>query len=573
MTDVDGVGWARPRRLVHLAGARIAPSRPFDGRQPRPSWRRAGSSLPAERRRPLFGTRRDVLHCSGILQLSRREARRRRRTLPMALGHRLSWRLILVDRADHRAERSMLGDPADGAAGRRNARCSTSTQAQLAEPGHRRAERSRVRWRHHRRAFVGRSGRADALRRAEAAGHPRTPSRSLPTARRPDPERHRRRRPPPDSASGGTYNRDDDRDAAGATRIERDSMGEMEVPADALYGASTQRAVLNFPISGERMPRRFLRALALIKLAAAETNAELGLLDPDLAAAIAAAAREVADGGHDDQFPIDIYQTGSGTSTNTNMNEVVAHLASARLGGRRGPPERRRQPLPELERRDPDGAPARRPRWRSRRSCCRRSSGSTPRSSPRSRSSGRSSRPAGPTSRTRRRSGSARSSAATPGRSRSRSAARGPPRPSCWRCPLGGTAVGTGINAHPEYAFRACARLSALTGLTVRETANHFHAQATLDAADRRPRRDPDDRAQPLEDRLGRAADGDGSARRARRARAAGDPAGLEHHARQGEPGHRREPDDGRRRGSSATTRRSRSRRPAACSSSTSCCR
>ena len=117
-----------------------------------------------------------------------------------------------------------------------------------------------------------------------------------------------------------------------ATRTERDSMGEMEVPADALYGASTQRAVLNFPISGQRFPRRFIQALALIKLAAAETNAELGLLEPDVAAAIAAAAREVADGAHDDQFPIDIYQTGSGTSTNTNMNEVVAHLAAARLG-------------------------------------------------------------------------------------------------------------------------------------------------------------------------------------------------------------------------------------------------
>ena len=81
-----------------------------------------------------------------------------------------------------------------------------------------------------------------------------------------------------------------------ATRIERDSMGEMEVPADALYGASTQRAVLNFPISGTPMPRRFLRALALVKLAAAETNRDLGLLDAPKAEAIAAAAREVADG-------------------------------------------------------------------------------------------------------------------------------------------------------------------------------------------------------------------------------------------------------------------------------------
>ena len=117
-----------------------------------------------------------------------------------------------------------------------------------------------------------------------------------------------------------------------ATRVVRDSMGEVAVPADALYGASTQRAVLNFPISGQRFPRPFIRALALIKEAAAETNAELGLLDADLAEAIATAAAVVADGRHDDQFPIDVYQTGSGTSTNTNMNEVVAHLAAERLG-------------------------------------------------------------------------------------------------------------------------------------------------------------------------------------------------------------------------------------------------
>ena len=122
---------------------------------------------------------------------------------------------------------------------------------------------------------------------------------------------------------------------SGATRVERDSMGEMEVPAGALYGASTQRAVLNFPISGQPLPRRFIRALALIKQAAAEANSELGLLDADVADAIAAAAAEVADGRHDAHFPIDVYQTGSGTSTNTNMNEVVATLATRRLGGDR----------------------------------------------------------------------------------------------------------------------------------------------------------------------------------------------------------------------------------------------
>src|SRR3981081_838647 len=119
-----------------------------------------------------------------------------------------------------------------------------------------------------------------------------------------------------------------------ATRVERDSMGEGEVPADALYGASTQRAVINFPISGQRFPRRFIRAQALIKRAAAEVNAELCVLDAARAEAIAAAAQEVADGLYDDQFPIDVYQTGSGTSTNTNFNEVIARLAGQRLGAR-----------------------------------------------------------------------------------------------------------------------------------------------------------------------------------------------------------------------------------------------
>ncbi|MDO8612592.1 MAG: lyase family protein, partial [Dehalococcoidia bacterium] len=99
------------------------------------------------------------------------------------------------------------------------------------------------------------------------------------------------------------------------TRSERDSMGPMEVPADAYYGASTQRAVLNFPVSGLRFNRGFIRVLGLIKMAAAVVNAELGLLDPKLAEAVQRAAREVADGKLDEQFVVDIFQTGSGTST------------------------------------------------------------------------------------------------------------------------------------------------------------------------------------------------------------------------------------------------------------------
>jgi fumarate hydratase class II len=114
-------------------------------------------------------------------------------------------------------------------------------------------------------------------------------------------------------------------------RIERDTMGEVRVPADALYRAQTQRAVENFPISGARLERQHIRALAQIKAAAAEVNAELGVLDRKIADAIIAAATEVADGAHDDQFPVDVFQTGSGTSSNMNMNEVIATLAATRL--------------------------------------------------------------------------------------------------------------------------------------------------------------------------------------------------------------------------------------------------
>lgn len=115
-------------------------------------------------------------------------------------------------------------------------------------------------------------------------------------------------------------------------RKEHDSMGELQVPADALYGAQTQRAVENFPISGLRMPRGFIRALGLIKACAARTNAALGLLDQSIADAIYTAALAVAQGDYDDHFPIDVFQTGSGTSSNMNVNEVIAHLASAASG-------------------------------------------------------------------------------------------------------------------------------------------------------------------------------------------------------------------------------------------------
>ncbi len=116
------------------------------------------------------------------------------------------------------------------------------------------------------------------------------------------------------------------------SRTERDSLGELKVPADAMWGAQTQRAVENFPISGRKLPPRFIASLALVKQAAAKANLRLKLLDPAIARAIDAAAGEIAGGRYLEQFPIDVFQTGSGTSTNMNANEVIAHLASARLG-------------------------------------------------------------------------------------------------------------------------------------------------------------------------------------------------------------------------------------------------
>jgi fumarate hydratase class II len=275
----------------------------------------------------------------------------------------------------------------------------------------------------------------------------------------------------------------DTTDPTGATRIERDSMGEMTVPADARYGASTQRAVNNFPISGQPLPPRFLHALALVKQAAAETNGSLGLLEHDVAEAIAAAAAEVATGAYDDQFPIDIYQTGSGTSTNTNMNEVVAHLAADRLGD-----GRRVHPNDDVNR-------------------CQSSNDTIPTALHLSAAIAIEEALAPALERLHAaleakavelwpvvKTGRTHLQDATPIRlgqefrgyagqieesiRRVRAA-----QDELLAVALGGTAVGTGINAHPAFAPATCARLAELTGLAVHETRNHFHAQATLDAA------------------------------------------------------------------------------------------
>ncbi len=264
-------------------------------------------------------------------------------------------------------------------------------------------------------------------------------------------------------------------------RTEKDSLGEMRVPADALWGAQTQRAVENFPISDLRFPRGFIAALGRIKRAAAETNVELGLLDAERAAAIVQAAEEVVEGRHDRHFVLDIFQTGSGTSTNMNANEVIAHRAAEILGG-----DAKVHPNDHVN-------------------------------------AGQSSNDVIPTAmqvaarvaihdelipalETLRASLEARAEAfddvvksgrthlmdATPvrlgqefggyaaqirfGIRRLREADA-----DLAELPLGGTAVGTGINTHPDFARRAIERLSAQTGLEFREAEDHFERQGTRD--------------------------------------------------------------------------------------------
>ena len=269
------------------------------------------------------------------------------------------------------------------------------------------------------------------------------------------------------------------------TRTERDSMGEMEVPAGAYYGASTQRAVLNFPISGLRFPRPFIRALGLIKWASARTNAQLGLLDSKLADAIERAAREVADGKLDGEFVVDVFQTGSGTSTNMNANEVIANRATELLGGELGSKlvhpndhvnlgqssndvipaaihlaaleEIERRLLPALETLRGELDAKSREFWDVIKTGRTHLQDATP-----VRLGQEFLGYAGQVERGTRRLRRAQEEFS--------------------EVALGGTAVGTGVNTHPEFARRVCALLSQETGLSVRETENHFQAQSTLDA-------------------------------------------------------------------------------------------
>ena len=269
-------------------------------------------------------------------------------------------------------------------------------------------------------------------------------------------------------------------------RIERDSMGEVSVPSTAYYGASTERARQNFPISNLRLPRRFIRALAQLKGAAALVNAELGLLETRLANPIQQAAEDVEEGKFDKDFVVDVFQTGSGTSTNTNANEVIANRANEILG----------QPLGSRQPVHPNDHV----------NLCQSSNDVIPSAMQLAAlvaiheelvpaltylkdALDQKARELMPIIKT----GRTHLQDATPIRlgqeflgyagqversvERVRRAAE-----ELADLPLGGTAVGTGINAHPEFAQRVCAHLTRRAGIPVKETDNHFQAQATLDA-------------------------------------------------------------------------------------------
>lgn len=264
-------------------------------------------------------------------------------------------------------------------------------------------------------------------------------------------------------------------------RVEHDSMGDLHVPADALYGAQTQRAVQNFPISGLRMPRSFIRALGLIKRVCAETNQELGLLEADVCEAIVAAAEGVAASRYDDQFPVDVFQTGSGTSTNMNANEVIARLASERLGA----PVHANDQV-NMGQSSNDVIPT-----AVRVSACWEIDERllpalellTQTIEARAKSLAHVVK-----------SGRTHLMDAMPvrldqelgGWAAQIRAAREGVRSSMERLmalPLGGTAVGTGVNAHPEFGSRAVARLRALTEIPFEPADNYFAALGSQDAA------------------------------------------------------------------------------------------
>lgn len=270
-------------------------------------------------------------------------------------------------------------------------------------------------------------------------------------------------------------------------REEKDTMGVVRVPVDAFYGAQTQRAVENFPISDLRLPPSFIHALALVKRFAAEVNRDLGLLDPERADAIEKAAAETAGGKYDDQFVIDVFQTGSGTSTNMNMNEVVAARANEILTGNRGG----RSPVHpndhvNLGQSSNDVIPSTihiaalmriendlRPALEALRRALSEKAGAFSDV----RKIGRTHlQDAVPMTLGNEFSGYARQIELALDRLSDL-------RKRLGELALGGTAVGSGINTHPEFAENVIKKLSAHLKLPFREASNHFQAQASQDTA------------------------------------------------------------------------------------------
>ena len=269
-------------------------------------------------------------------------------------------------------------------------------------------------------------------------------------------------------------------------RIEKDSMGEMEVPIDALYGASTMRAVLNFPISDLKFSREFIRALGLIKQSAAKANMDLGFLDIEIGKAIVEAAEEVIEGKLDQHFVLDIFQTGSGTSTNTNANEVIANRASQLMGGELGSRLVHPNDNVNLGQSSNDVIPT----AIHVSSLIAIKEQLEPALNTLSKSLNDKSQEFWSVIKT----GRTHLQDATPIRlGQEFSGFAGQIENGLVRAErikealsevaLGGTAVGTGVNTHPEFSSRVCKIVSEVAGISVRETSNHFQAQSTLDAA------------------------------------------------------------------------------------------
>lgn len=272
----------------------------------------------------------------------------------------------------------------------------------------------------------------------------------------------------------------DSRHTDEATRTERDSMGKIDVPRDALYGAQTARAVANFPISGQRVPLDIIHTLARIKRAAAQVNGGLGVIEPAVAEAIAAAATEVVDGQHDQHFPVDVYQTGSGTSTNMNVNEVLARLATTNSDVTVHPndhvnagqssndtfPTALRIVAAQLAQDTLDPALERLHDALSAKAAEYVDVVKAGRTHLMD---------AVPVTLGQEFSGYARQIELA--RERLMAAAE-----QVCELPLGGTAAGTGLNAHPEFSQKVIAILADNTSLPLREATDHFEAQSAQDA-------------------------------------------------------------------------------------------